>query len=415
MKQIIYTLFSVALLTATGINVSAQTWRGRHNGLPSGFSPSKVFGDGTNIIVTNTSGTTDYQVYYTPDSTTPYASSPSSLGLFAPMESQVAKARGILFVSSTTGIYKSHDNGATWVAAGTGGLAYGMYSHNDTLYAGSTSSCKMSVDTGNTWTDMGYTGGLAITFLKSGGTLFVGSTSALKYTNDGGHTWTTVSSPGSLGGVSIVGIAELGGNIYAACSNGVYQSTDHGSTWTTVMVRDMFSLIAVDTSLFGGTATNGLYQSDQSGTNWTAINNGLPYTGTATYDAIDFITYNDDYVICKVSGSDSAIYVIGLGELGLTGSGGGSTTNVKTTAKPVFGCTLIPNPASNEIHITLQNSGTGDINVTLTDIIGRTVKQAVYTGKTDIKIPLNDVNAGTYFVSVTTGNEHTAKKLVVIK
>ncbi len=416
MKKIIYILISAALL-ANGIDAPAQTWRGKHNGLPSGFSAKSVYGNGTSIIVTNSSSFSGSQVYLTPDSSTAFAASPSALGLFATMESNVAKAHGVLFAGSSVGLYKSYDNGQTWVAAGATGAVYQVYSRHDTLYASLGFSVKMSADTGTTWTDLGYTGGsLAVSYLKSGGTLFVGSTSNLQYTNDNGHTWTAISSPSSMNGVSIVGIAALNNNIYAACSNGVYKSTDGGVTWNNVLARDMFSLIAVDSSLLGGTATNGMFQSDMTGTTWTAINTGLPYTGVAAYNAINSISYNDQFIICS-AGGDSAIYVIGNGELGLHPVPDTSTTTtaVATISGQENNCSLYPNPATSSITVELNNHTTDNIAIAVYDIMGRKVKTCGHENAPTIKMDTKDLQPGTYFLHITQGKECIVKRFTVIQ
>jgi hypothetical protein len=412
MRTKIY-IISIAIGLCMSPNSQAQTWRHHNMAIPSGFAAKTVYGEGTSIIATNNSAfSSDAQVYYTTDSSTAYTGV-SPFASFTTAETPIVKSHGILFAGTSNGIYKSHDNGHTWATTPNVTIEYSLYAHNDTLYAGvgaGTGVPQRSIDTGNTWTSIGYTGSLATSFLEYNGVLYVGSTNGLQYSSDFGATWHTVSAPSGLTAVSIVGIAAMGNSVYAACSTGVYKTSDNGGTWTNVLAQDMFSLTTVDTSLLGGTAQNGIYQSSQNGSSWTQINSGLPFTGVAAYLTVSYITYNDNYVIAAVQG-DSAIYVTTLGTLGLHPS---STTNIRSIAGTTFDPKIMPNPASNEVTIQLSNSSKENVQVSIYDITGRRVKIDQYIPG-NIKVDLTDLVSGSYFIQVNQGSMSTVKEVSVIK
>ena len=411
MKKLIYFLLTASLYP--NLTVNAQTWRAHNNGLPHGLQAKSVYGDGHAIIVANSSAFSGSQMYYSPDSSTALAASASTLGTAAMMETGVMKSHGVLFVGSGNGVYKSHDEGQTWELAGsTHGTVYSLYSVNDTLFAGFFVP-KFSTDTGNTWTVLpGYTGSLVTAFFKKDNVLFVGSTSGLSYTPDFGTTWTSVTTPASMSGVAIAGIVDLGNNIYAGCNNGVYKSPDYGATWSNVNANSIFSLHTVDTSVFAGSAIHGIYQSSQDRTNWTLIDAGLPFTGVATYDAVNYISHSDDYLIASTEG-DSAIYVANLGSLGVHPGTPSLGTAQPSTPKASIG--VYPNPATDELNIKLNNTTGDHASITMYDVSGHLVKYTVNDGTSEIKIGLAGVAAGTYFVRVTTKSAQTVQKIVVLK
>ncbi|MCL2040735.1 MAG: T9SS type A sorting domain-containing protein [Bacteroidales bacterium] len=69
---------------------------------------------------------------------------------------------------------------------------------------------------------------------------------------------------------------------------------------------------------------------------------------------------------------------------------------------------VIPNPASGQATVTFDGKG----NITLYNMIGQTVYHAENIEKEKI-IPLNNMAAGVYFVTVRTGNAMATQKLVV--
>jgi|GEM_PF-6438401 len=412
MKALYTILLAVTTVSFPGVT-HAQTWRPKHAGLPAGFSAKSVYGEGSIILVANTSGFSGDQMYYTPDTATAFAGSPSSLGSFSQMETGVVKCMGMHFVASINGVYKSHDNGHTWTAAGTSGACYALYACHDTLYASlgaGLGACEMSVDTGLTWVSIGYTGSLTTAIYKYNNILFVGSTGGIKYTPDNGATWSTVSSPSTLNGHSIVGITSLGSAVYAADDNGVFKSTDNGGTWTNVLAQSMFCLTTIDTSLFGGTNIYGVYKSNQSGGGWIQLATGLPPSG-GVYQTVNYISSNDYYVIASAQG-DSAIYVIDLAALGLHAASALETQSLKN---PALEITVLPNPASDALTISLPPATPGIFSVSILDMTGRCVSCTKAENKATLTMSVKELATGTYILHAAQGNKIATRQITIIK
>src|SRR5438105_282956 len=71
--------------------------------------------------------------------------------------SMTANSTAVFAGSYTDGVYRSTDDGATWIQVNTGlnDLAiWGMGVSGDTIYAGTTHGAFRSVDNGDHWTDI---------------------------------------------------------------------------------------------------------------------------------------------------------------------------------------------------------------------------------------------------------------------
>ncbi|WP_178987490.1 T9SS-dependent choice-of-anchor J family protein [Winogradskyella schleiferi] len=76
---------------------------------------------------------------------------------------------------------------------------------------------------------------------------------------------------------------------------------------------------------------------------------------------------------------------------------------------------LYPNPATDKINIALQ-SGSGDYNISVTDMLGRTVINTNYEGifgTQNIELPVSELNAGHYIISINDGNASYSAKFII--
>jgi hypothetical protein len=267
----------------------------------------------------------------------------------------------------------------------------------------------MSVDTGQTWVSIGYPPFIATVFVKANGVLYVGSNNGLKYTADNGATWITPPFSSGLSGPIITGLAKLAGSVYAACSTGVYKTIDNGANWNVVLPKSMFSLTTIDTSLLGGTNNSGIYQSNQSGTNWNQINTGLPFVGAASYNAVNCIAYNSQFVIASLQG-DSAIYVTNLADLGLNPTTPPPPSAIPDAANAQHNLIVHPNPANDAITLTNITPGS---HVLICDIAGKTTFESVATG-TILYIKTEGFPVGLYLIRVASNNEQTTIRKFVV-
>ena len=188
-----------------------------------------------------------------------------------------------------------------------------------TIYAGTTSGIFKSTDNGASWTknnagmDKLYVRSLAID-PASPSTIYAGTDNGDVYkSTDGARSWHANNNGLNGGGEDIYSIAIdplTPSTIYlGAYGGGVYKSTDGGTNWNIIntglghfAVRDL----AIDphtpgtlyVATYGG---DGVYKSTDSGGNWTVLSSSLPSLSTTI--AIDPETPNTLYV-----GSHASIY-----------------------------------------------------------------------------------------------------------
>ncbi len=94
-------------------------------------------------------------------------------------------------------------------------------------------------------------------------------------------------------------------------------------------------------------------------------------------------------------------------------------TAVSATAETKIQMTAYPNPVQDELNVLLDTKEAGIVSITLTDISGRVLKEAinkvVTTGKNQISFPVRDLEGGIYLLHVTTPRYSTQQKIVITK
>jgi photosystem II stability/assembly factor-like uncharacterized protein len=145
-------------------------------------------------------------------------------------------------------LFISTNRGETWEGSSPGGIEGGGLSlaiapSQNLLYLGTTTGLYRSTDRGYTWSRLDTLGSIlpASPFIdhvavdpQDEYVLYVGASSLVRST-DGGRTWTIVrtSSPG-VGGYSVrsVAVSPHDRSVWVGTNNGVEVSTDGGRTWT---------------------------------------------------------------------------------------------------------------------------------------------------------------------------------------
>jgi hypothetical protein len=76
--------------------------------------------------------------------------------------------------------------------------------------------------------------------------------------------------------------------------------------------------------------------------------------------------------------------------------------------------TISPNPAKDFIVINYPLTGKEKVEITVTDVAGKKVYQTPLTpkGEPEMKISLEDLKAGIYFVEVNNGKQKGVRKFL---
>jgi len=190
--------------------------------------------------------------------------------------------------TQTGGVYRSSDNGNTWVTKNTGlptGGVQDFAKNNSYLFVVRGGSVLRSANFGDTWTAVNT--GLpssgpfrfVVTIASKGDTLYTG-TSNLTSLLDGVYKSINNGSNWALTGLSNTAITELftnGNDVYAAIpAIGVKKSSDLGLTWTmTSLPIGQNCFITNAGTIFSGNGSIGVFRSTDDGLNWNLVVNGM--------------------------------------------------------------------------------------------------------------------------------------------
>ena len=175
------------------------------------------------------------------------------------------------------GVFKSGDNGQTWIARNNGISNIPILSIagvGSTIYAGSSGSGLFkSLDDGMSWVAMnnGLTNNsiLSLYVSSTGLEVYAGTEgSGIFKTTDGGANWIPINT--GLSNLYIRSIVKKGSDFFVGTGNGIYRSTDGGDNWwLRGLAGNQVNALFVDgANLFAGTAVNGIYWSSTSGSSW---------------------------------------------------------------------------------------------------------------------------------------------------
>jgi photosystem II stability/assembly factor-like uncharacterized protein len=195
----------------------------------------------------------------------------------------IFEANNIVYAGTETqGVYKSTDNGSSWIPANAGierASISDIIASGPNLLAAAKSSCPVylnifkSTDNGATWSGTSGLGGNVVnSFAIKGGTVWafffaLPNNSGIARSTDNGNTWQVVPSIITDAGESIVSDNA----IIVAEDNFIWRSTDDGASWDVV---EQFALTGIGsfgkagTKLFGA-ARSGIETSSDKGASWS--------------------------------------------------------------------------------------------------------------------------------------------------
>jgi len=287
-------------------------------------------------------------------------------------------APNTFYAATRQGLHVSTDNGITWnpVSGMTSSYVVGIgvsCSDPDLLIAGLSSSTgiRRSTDGGATWETVGINSG----YMKGFGcdtdhpdTMYVamfGLSSSLYKSSDGGASWTP-TGPSTSGWGLLVAPFGLGNTIIISTSDGYYMSTDCGVSWSLVVSGVSYAPAVCDgTNLYAPVINaGGVYESTDQGVTWTLNTQGIveSFWQAGCASSAGFLvghwggiyrseTLGDDYVVSQYGIGNSFVYTLSYtASTGTLLAGGDGHGLWKSTDDGLNWNMIIPGPADWSIR-----------------------------------------------------------------
>jgi photosystem II stability/assembly factor-like uncharacterized protein len=274
------------------------------------------------------------------------------------------------------------------------------------VFAETSSGIFRSGNNGDNWTKVNDS--LSILTINSNGDIFAcDGLSNLYRSTDNGDNWTTIGS--GLTDIIILHLITYSiGNVLAETNYGIFRSSDNGDNWTKINSLTDFTAFVVNSKgiIYGATFDNGIFKSSDNGDNWTAINSGL--------------TNLDVY--CLAVNTDGYLFAGCLIYGGVFRSIQSTTSlNDKDNRTPSkFSLSQnYPNPFNPTTNFEFRIANFGFISLKVYDILGNEVETIVNeelpAGNYKYQWNASELASGVYFYQLKAGKLIDTKKLILMK
>ncbi len=337
--------------------------------------------------------------YLSTDSSVNYIYSNSGNDAVGPTRG-FTKDNNYVYTCTSQGVFRSSDNGATWISRSIGLtnlLTHGIIKTSSYLFVVGPAGVFKSTDQGDNWSSTGLSTNDVRCITAIQDTLFVGTNGVGIYKSiDWGANWTAINN--GLGTATIFRAIESKGNTLFAggqIGTGVFRSTDFGANWSLLsggLPSGSYRGFASNSQLIvAGSFGAGVFYSIDNGNNWTVINTGL--TDLTIFD----LELNAGYIIAATNTDGVFRFAFSNLSLGLDELLTDNDINI------------FPNPTTNQITVKTDAKLIGS-NYTVYDYNGK----GVLTGKINsenTKIELGNLSVGIYLFSVGENLKQTFKVL----
>jgi hypothetical protein len=382
---------------------------------------------------------------------------------------------GFIFIGTKDhGLWRSTDDGATWVQKLGPPAVYEIWSividRAGTIYAGTHFvGVFRSTDNGDTWNQVISSGNIdylsiAVTESSTVLTADAASSAPILRSVDTCKTWTPTWGPTYVTALATNAVFNpVTCTSYAGSSYGdVYYSTDDGASWTWTNAGRLGNggpvrsfVVTSISGVFAGVSSGGVFVSGDGGATWAPRNTDLstifsgynhyinwlgnnyasttqPFLLLGTYKGVYWSDNSgggwnsaglDSMDVLSVANKLSGNVIAGTDGYGLWYTGDPPTGIEGPSASPVpAGYSLSqndPNPFNPSTIITYALPASSVVSLKVYDVLGREISTLVNrresAGVHIARFDGSNLPSGTYFYRLEAGTYHNTRKLVLLK
>ena len=316
----------------------------------------------------------------------------------------------IIFAATEKGVYKY--NGSTWTLTSLSGKdVHALTSVNGIIYAATWGyGVYKSTDNGSTWIQInnGLGAFLAMQSITStsNGDVYVGTVGGGVFKTTDGTNWTQLT----IGYNVIWAMGSTSTAVFAGTyGGGLFKSVDAGASWTvvsTLNVQFVYSLSVDGTgNIFVSSLTNGVFESSDNGTTWTALGMGGSNVCSVTANSTsnNIIAGTKDGKVFKISGTQATTGVNKIDQL---------PVDFKLSQN-------YPNPFNPTTTIEFALPKAGKYTLKIYNVLGQEVASLINNelnaGNFKVTFDASRVASGIYIYRLNGNNVNISKKMMLIK
>jgi photosystem II stability/assembly factor-like uncharacterized protein len=369
-----------------------------------------------------------------------------------------------VFAGTRDGVYRTDDNGDNWVKL-TGANdtinycdVWGICELEGVIYASMqlyfNATVYKSIDNGATWIRCGQVGlSPNLSFIKalvnSGDNIIAGTDEGIYYSPNEGVTWLQTN----VLNLNIPSLAASTNFVYAAAPAGfgIYRSADNGVNWTVALQStvDYVEVAALDNYAFAGSFFGGARYSSNYGSTWFAsggfppdasifalgpVGNGLILAGTdlgpswiyASFNnGISFSTYSEGLAerasVEAFAVNDSFMFA-GTDDHGVWRRLRPGLVNIQTPTDMPQTFRLAqnyPNPFNPTTTIEFELPEAGEVILRIFNLLGEEVEilllASLPSGSHSVKWDASNLASGLYLYQLEIGDNIETRKMILMK
>ena len=324
----------------------------------------------------------------------------------------------ILAGSRYNGLYRSTDYGTTWnITSLKWKDVHAIVFIDDTLYAGvdHTGGLFKSTNSGQNWIQLGNLGSDIKAIVKKDNIIIAGTDgSGIYYTTNYGENWQQTS----LQGKNISSVLKSGDNYFAGTyifenPAGGWHSTNTGLNWnlTSQNTKPVNSIISYNENIFIGAShnssiTGGFLVSSDNGLSWTEKNQGF-----SSIPSIYSLLITNNYIFAGTNGQ--SVWKRPLSQVI-------DVKNISSEIPTDFSLEQnYPNPFNSITNVKFQIINSGIVKIKVYDLLGKEVKTIVneymQPGTYNVSFDAEGLSSGVYFYRMEASNFTSTKKCVLLK